>query len=203
MMLDAVARPIHFASVRTTDVTTELVQLDEVIEWLHASDDNDVITIEGLIKEARHQVEMDTNLAIGSQTWTYTYDRAPVGGVVWLPVGPVASVTSVTSYSTADASSVVATSVYRVDTSSLPARIVLKDGQSWPSGLRPQDAFAVVYVAGYATLAAVPANLVTAMNLLIRHWFDVRTPVVVGTSGQELPLMYSAIIEPLRVRAVW
>lgn len=200
-MVDAFGDPIHFTLNRTTDATAEPVTLEEFVAHLRATDDDQGL-IEGYALAARHKVESDTGRALLTQTWTMTLDKVPANrGAILLPIGPVASVTSVTSYSTADASSTVATSVYRVDTSSLPARIVLKDGQNWPSDLRPENALSILFVAGYGASASSIADqqLVQAVRLLVGHWYANRETILTGTIAQEIQLTYRALTEPLRV----
>ncbi len=200
---DTLARPIHGSWVRTTDATSEPLDVSQAEEWLHDASLEEQSTISALVKAARYKVEDDTGLALLPQTWTQRLDRISAGRQITLGVGPVSSVTSITAYSPTDSSSVVSASVYRVDTASMPARVVLRDGQSWPSDVRPQDSFEIVFVAGYATIDAVPAPLVLAMRLLVDHWFHYRG--VVGEAGQvggALAESYQALISPYKLRVI-
>lgn len=202
-MLDTQDRPIHFGLTRTTDATLEPLDLTEAETWLRISDSHESTIVDGLIRAARQKVETDTGLALLTQTWTWTIDAIPDDGVLWVPVAPLASVTSVKTFDTASAETTVATSVYRVDTQGVPGRIVLKDGQSWPSGLRPQNGVQVVFVAGWTSVDAIPANLVHAMRLLVAHWFAQREPVVPGTSSGVVDLTYEALVAPYRLLVTW
>lgn len=203
-MLDSYGVPVHFGLTLTTDAAVEPLTLTEVKSWQRIDDtasDNDLTA---LIKAARKRVEADTSRVLVNQTLTWTLDRVPASNVLTLPVGPVSAVTSITSFAVDDTSSVVATSVYRVDTSSVPARIVLKDGQSWPSSLRPQTALSIVFVAGYGAAAAniTDTPLIMAMRLLIEHWFCHRTAVVVGQVSQEIALGYDFLIRDYKIRGI-
>ncbi len=137
MMLDASQRPVHLGLQRTVDAAVEPITLDEAKTWLQVSGASEDGLIETLIATARQQVENDTSLALISQTWTCSLDAEPYPSRIVLPIGPVQSVTSIKSVDTANAESTVATTVYRVDTASLPARIVRNDGQSCPTVGRP------------------------------------------------------------------
>lgn len=202
-MLDALARPVHVGLTRTTEPSVEPVTLDDAKGWLHVGDVHEDATIDSLIRAARQKVEDDTGLALITQTWTYDVDKRPTDNVLILPVGPVSSVTSVTSYSTADVGSTVSTDVYRVDTTSLPARIVLKESQSWPTDVRRQSAYRVVFVAGYGSAASsVPEPLRLAMRVLLHHWHAFRAPVS-ALPVRDVPLTYDALIAPYRLRVLW
>lgn len=201
-MFDAYGDPVHFALTRSTDATEEWCTLAHAKAWLKIDDTADDEVIQALIVAARNKVETDTRRGLLSQSWTLSLDRAPADGApILFPMGPVISVTSVTSYDTANASSVVATTVYRLDASSLPARLVLKDGQSWPTGLRPENAIEIVFVAGHGTTAdTVPAELHQAARLLIGHWYANREAVLLGSvTAVAVPLAYDALIAPFKV----
>jgi uncharacterized phiE125 gp8 family phage protein len=203
VILDALHQPIHVGLTLTTGPTEEPVTLGLAKQWLRVSADDQDAIIAALITAARQKVEDDTGYALFTSTYTYAIDQAPAGGIITVPIAPLASVTSITSYSTADVSAVVAASVYRVDIQSVPGRIVLKDGQAWPTGLRPQSGLVVVCVAGHATIAAIPEPLVQAMRLLISQWYEQRESVIVGTTASEVPLAYDALIAPYRLRVTW
>lgn len=192
-MFDAWQRPIHIGLTRTTDCVVEPVSLEDAKLFLRVEHGYDDDLIASLCTAARQKFEADTGRALLTQTWTYALDLAPLGGQpIRLPIGPVASVSSVTAYSTADVGTTVATSVYRLDAFGTPARVVLKDGQSWPSGLRPQSGLVVVFVAGYgATAAAVPDAALMQVRLLISHWYENRSTVSIGNVVTVVPDAYT------------
>lgn len=53
----------------------------------------------------------------------------------------------------------------------------------------------MTYVAGEA---AAPAAIKAAILLLVRHWFDNPSAVVVGVIAQEMPLAVQALTAPYR-----
>lgn len=201
-MLDASGCPIHFSLVRSTDATTEPISTEDLKLTVKIDTDADNALMDAYVKAARQQVEIDSRRALITQAWTMTLDQAPANrGAIWLPIYPVISITSIKSFSTADAESTVATSVYRLDASSLPARIVLKDAQDWPTGLRPQNALQIIFSAGYGAAASdiSDTGLLQAARLLAAHWYRQREPIVIGESVSTLPLAYDALIAPHRV----
>jgi uncharacterized phiE125 gp8 family phage protein len=167
---------------------------------LRVDDDNsEDLIIESLIRAARHQIEEDTGLKLLTQTVDQTVDRLPCGWEsIQLYVGPVQSVTSVTVHSSTDVSSVVATSVYALDTSRRAPRLYLKTGQAWPTDLRWHVAVVVRVVAGYASEDLIPEPILLAMRLLIGHWHS----DCEGESAKTAPRVeaaYEALIRPYRL----
>lgn len=201
-MFDASGNPIHFSLVKTTDASAEPLTAAELKTAMRFDASTEDTLIDSYIKAARQAVENASRRALINTTFTMTLDIAPAGrGAIWLPIAPVSSITSIKSFSTADVESTVSSSVYRLDSSSLPARIVLKDGQEWPTGLRPENALQVIFVAGYGAAASNVSDvgLIHAVRLLAGHWFMQREPVVIGQSVAELPLAYDALIAPHKV----
>jgi uncharacterized phiE125 gp8 family phage protein len=203
-VLDSYGIPVHFGLTLTTDAAVEPLTATEVKAWgrIDGTAEDDVIN--ALIKAARKRVEADTSRALVNQTFTLTLDRVPASQVLTLPVGPVSSVTSIKSFGVDDTESTISASVYRLDTSSVPARIVLKDGQTWPSSLRKQNALQVAFVAGYGAAAAniTDTPLLMAMRLLIEHWYANRGAVVIGNVQTEIALGYQFLISPYRIQGV-
>jgi uncharacterized phiE125 gp8 family phage protein len=204
-MIDYLSRPIHMGLRRTVAPTLEPVSIAEAKDWLHITDDYEDLAITDLITAARQKVEDDTGTALLTQTWTYAVDQRPADHVFVLPVAPVQAVTSVTTYSEADTPTVISTSVYRVDLLSQPARVVLREHQSWPTGVRTRSAYEFVIVAGYASPSLIPAPLVHAVRLLLHHWHSTRAAVLVGAgmSQHEVPLAYESLIAPYKLRGGW
>jgi uncharacterized phiE125 gp8 family phage protein len=142
-----------------------------------------------LITDARTEIENMTGLAFITQSWRLSLDRWPAGGEAWwdgvremsitelynrntyqsvaLPRYPLQSITSVTVFDEASASTVITVAdVFDVDTYQTPGRLTLKRGQTWPVALRANDAIQIIYVAGYTNAAAVPSPMKRAVKQL-------------------------------------
>jgi uncharacterized phiE125 gp8 family phage protein len=122
------------------------------------------------ITAARRKVEKDTGRALLTQTWDLFLDSFYSDDsyhTIVVPYPPLQSVTSVNSTNTAGAETVWPSSNYVVDTASEPGRIALSDLGSWPSSLRMFQPGRVRFVAGYATAADIPGELLQAMAKLI------------------------------------
>ena len=142
-----------------------------------------------LIAEARQTIEDVMGLAFISQSWRLSIDRWPGGAEAWwdgvrqmaiselyapnymtsvmLPRWPLVSITSVTVFDEDNNSqAVTVANTFDVDTYQVPGRLTLKRGSTWPIALRANNAIQIVYVAGYANAAAVPAPMKRALKQL-------------------------------------
>lgn len=185
-----------WAEAIVTPPTISAVDYADIRAHLRLPDDTEAALVTSMIEAAVAKVETDTGRKLMAQTWDYSTDAFPEDGVLVLPWMPLSSVTSITTTSLAGVSSVVSSSVYQVDTVSIPPRIGLADDQSWPSDLRAINGVVVRAVVGCATAAAVPEPLKLAVKMLVAQWYAART-----ASGAPLPppwMGYDAVIAPYR-----
>ena len=122
-----------------------------------------------LIESSRLKLEEDTGLAVVSQTYTQVFPVFADG--LRLARKPVSSVSSIQYYDGANSSQTLSSSVYAFDATTQQIR--LKADQSWPDVYSRWDAITVTFVAGYASAAAVPANIKHALLTLCAFYFDV------------------------------
>lgn len=142
--------------------------------------DDDTL-IAGLVTAARRWIEDLTGIRMMTQTWNYYLDEFPEESVIKLPIGPVASITSVKSTDSAGSVSTFSSGSYLKDLVSLPARIVLKDSASWPSNnLQEANGVDIEFVAGYGS-ATVVADLVAAQAA---HTAAVAQVAAASTAGE-------------------
>ena len=209
---------------RTTDATVEPVtptELDTHLRGDGALSSNDGTTLTTLITSAREYVEEYTRRALLSQTWTLVMDAwgANDGNLGWwdgvkegaisqgnkgyieLPVGPLISVTSLSTYDSDNASTVFSSSNYFLDTNAVPGQVILNTGLVWPAFTRTRNGIEIIYVAGYGTVAtSVPRPLKVADTQLAAHWYENRE--LVSKSGKErllAPMHVQAILDQYRV----
>lgn len=125
--------------------------------WLaHAPDvEQESRVLEQLVTEtlAAWEARTDGHL-LGLQTWRVWYDAAEVTDQWLLPLGPLVSVTSITSYDQDDAATVLGATNYQVVIGEYGYVTTTYDAVM-PSSLRSRDAWAVLVTAG-ATGAKVP-----------------------------------------------
>jgi uncharacterized phiE125 gp8 family phage protein len=184
---------------RTAEPSIEPVTLDEAN--LHCKVEpgvtEDNVLILSLIIAARNYVENQLNRSLITQTWELVLDTFPSGNEVALPKGDVQSVTNVTTYDEADASSVFTSSGYRVDT--YGDRVTLVDGYSWPSDLRAHNGVIITYVAGYGDEPEdVPNAIRQAILMLVAHWYENREAVATGTINTVIKMGVDAALSGYR-----
>ena len=153
------------------------------------------------IRGARQLIEERTSRALVTQTWKLEQDWFT--DEIWLPrAAPLQSVTSVKYYDIDGVQQTLATSVYRVDTTSTPGRIVPKPGQSWPSVQSERgQAVEVIYVCGWSNADSVPEALRIGVLLLVDHLYENRSAVQVGVGigAVEIPMGVQACVGPYEV----
>lgn len=175
-------------------------------------DANDALT-EFRLRAAREWVERYTGRGCMRQTWDWTLidSDIPHGGPILLPVAPVLSIVSVTSYNAAGTGTVMSNTLYFLDEVSSPARLLLTEGAAWPSGLRTHNALVVRYLAGYGRHATdplldgtdpeqVPAPLRQAILLLAAEWNE-RREAATDRETTEVSFGIRALLDPYCVWA--
>lgn len=148
---------------RTTDAASEPVTVAQVKTALNISTTDHDTRIEWLIPACRRLAENETRRALMTQTWTKALDEFP--DAIRLDYPPIQSVTSVKYLDPAEVLQALDPSLYTVDSSSEPGYIVPAYGETWPETLCAINAVEVIYIAGYASAALVPAE--------VKHWIVV------------------------------
>lgn len=162
-------------TITTVPPAVEPVSLAEMKAHLHvdASYTADDGKITPLIKSARAHVEKLTGTRLVTQTVIMRADRfCPE---IRLPVGPIASITTLNYIDTAGAEQTVSTDVYRADLVGLEPVLSLKPGQSWPSTLDAPAAVKITAIAGTAADAVDP-SLALAIKLTVEGLYDEAKP---------------------------
>lgn len=185
-------------SVKTAP-TGEPVTLAEAKAHLNVDSGDDDTYISTLISVATDQFETDTARAFVDRTYYLDLTAFPSGDEIELPMPPLDSVTSVKHFSTGSATSTVSSSVYGVDTSNEPGRIVLEASKDWPTDeLRSYNGVRVEYKAGYGNATAVPELAKNGIKLLIGSMYEEREKAVTGTIRTKIPT-YNNIVWALKV----
>lgn len=136
--------------------------------------------------------------ALLTQTWDLKLDYFPA--IIWLPLPPLQSVTSITYLDTDGNSQTLATSVYQVvNNGNSPSYIREAYSQFWPVTYDQAQAVTVRFVAGWTSADLVPKGIHHAIKLLVSQWYDRRESVVVGKTVDALPFAAEALLRPLRV----
>jgi hypothetical protein len=135
----------------------------------------------GAIRAAVDRCEAHTKRCLMTQTWSIWFDRFMAGQEPWwdgvrdgalseltsckryieLNKAPVQSVSHVKTYDDSDVSYTMSTADYMVDSVSVPARLALRNGKTWPATvLRPLNGIEVQVICGYGSnLTDVPQSI--------------------------------------------
>ncbi len=171
--------------------------------------DDDTL-IDTYVTAARQWVEQFTRRALITQTWDYFLDAWPAAGDddggdrIILPMPLLQSATSVKYTDTAGTVTTLSSGLYQVDTDSVPGRILLNDGESWPSEtLRTGNGVEGRFVAGYGDAStAIPTPIIQAMRLLVADMYEHREETIVSNAQNSVNRLgwgMTALLWPYRV----
>lgn len=153
----------------------EIMTTSEAKAWLRVDHSAEDTLIDELVVAVREEVESWLNATLINTTHTLVFDCWPSNGIIYLPRGPVSSVTSISYLDGNGDSQTWASSNYVVDTSTPSPRIGRADGVTWPTLDNRIANVTIVYVAGYgATSASVPSSILIAAKLLLADFYENR-----------------------------
>jgi uncharacterized phiE125 gp8 family phage protein len=141
--------------------------------------------------------EAHTSRALITQSWRLVLDGWPAADAVDLPVGPAASLTSVTAYDADDAANALDPRQFALDGNAQPARLLLPERIGGMPVLRRHQGIEIDYAAGYGDAADdVPTDLRQAILVLVGHWFENRDAAL--DSGRAVPASFERLAGPYR-----
>lgn len=169
----------------TTPPTVEPLEVTDLVAEVRARDSAEFLVVDRKIKAARRLVEEECRLALITQTLESWHSGRY--GEVYLPIQPVQSITSMTTYDESGNATTVSSGSYRLSgnegalTYHLPG-IVFPKGGGW-NPLRADNGLRVVYVAGFGDAASdVPEDLVEAVYRIAYYLWRNREDQIVGTT---------------------
>lgn len=168
--------------VVSTAPTEEPVSLEDVASHCRIDVADEGAFLGSLIKAAREMVETDARLALMSQTLALRLDCFP-SWEIELRAHPVVAISSVVYLSTANVSTTMDSSDYRVDIYSKPSILTPAYGETWPATYPVTNAVTITFTAGYTSQTAVPELAKRAIYLLVGDWYRNRERISeVGSS---------------------
>lgn len=195
-----------------TPPAEEPVSLAEAKLHCRVDHDEEDTLISGLIAAARGWAEAYTWRGIALATRRYSLDAFPnrcevgrsrryqwTADPLVLPFPELAEVTSIEYVDDDGVTQAMDEADYTADADSEPARIFPAYGTYWPSTRAVPNAVKVTYTSGYTDATSVPAELKTAILLLVGHWYVNREAVVTGTITNDVQLSATALLDPYRV----
>lgn len=195
-----------------TEPTQEPLSLQEVKQYLRIEDSTDERVIRPFIETARRFCEEHIGRALMSQTlhlfidayddtndplWEGTRTGPYLNyykNYITLPRPPVTSVTSVSTFDDSDNETTMAATRYYLDNVREPARVILRQGETFPTALRVGNAIKVVYVAGYANSFAVPEPIRMGLLQHIAYLYEHRGDMYDGPV--QMPPMIKTLYHP-------
>ena len=175
-----------------TENSQEPLSLQEVKEYLRLEDGIDERLLRPFIVTARRFAEEYMNRTLMQTTYNLfidgydemadpLFEGVRVGpylnyykNYIDIPKSPVISVSAVSTFSDDDTETTFASTRYFLDNVREPARIVLRQGETFPTALRVANAIKVVFVAGYSSAFAIPEPIKLAMLQHIAHLYEHR-----------------------------
>jgi hypothetical protein len=198
-----------------TAPASEPISTSDAKSFLRVDTSDDNALIDRLVKTARIFCEEYTGRALINQTYEFYIDAfSEVDTPLWegirigadinlyknyinLPRPPLSSVTSIYTYDDADTGTLFPTTSYYVDSIALPGRIVLRNGQTWPSSLRTANGVKVTYIAGYGSSASdIPEALITGMKEHVSYLYENRGD---DEKVNNIPIIAKQLYMPYRI----
>lgn len=172
----------------TTPPAAEALTLAQIKDRLRIDPSN--TDHDALLPEFQRQAvaEIDgpqgVGVALMAQTWTLTLDRFPPE--IRLPGWPVTGVAAIRYIDGAGVMQTLLAADYRLVVGIDPVSVTPTG--SWPATDGRRGSVEVDYTLGAATPDAADPGLITALSLLIGHYFEHREAVVIGAAPAQLPL---------------
>lgn len=164
-----------------TPPTVEPVSLERAKIHLRIDHDNEDLLITGNIVAAREYTEAYCNKRWLTQQLrmtlpTFPYDtNYPNYGTIRLPVEPVTSIDLVSYYSQSGVLTTLSSTLYQALLAYTPPEVRTAPLVHWPfTQLDRGDAVRIDFTVGYATAAAVPEAVKSAILLCLGHWDEER-----------------------------
>ena len=173
----------HRLLARTVAPASEPVTLAEAKLYLRVDGTGEDSLITSMIAAAREAAEQYLRRSLITQTWKVAYDDA-MPDEVKLPFGPVQSITSVKSITSAGVETTISASTYTLNAA--------KDTLCFDASVHG-FVVEIVYVAGYgASASSVPSSIRLGLMSHLSALFDAR--------GQEVAIPPSAVMlyQPFR-----
>ena len=191
---------MNWSLATITAPAVEPVSLDEAKQYarIDAADDNPLV--QALIVAARQHCEDYISKTIITTTLELTLDEWPADGMIAVPRPPLQSVSSIKYTDSDGVEHAVSASDYVVSAETTRARVYLKNIPT--ATLQEIGAIKIRYVAGYASVDAVPQKIKQAIKLLISQWDKNREASISGTITTEVQFTLRALLDSERLVAL-
>lgn len=174
------------------------VTLDQAKAHCRVDHDDDNHVLLQAINAAVEWVETNTGRAL--ITRTYEIGQSDLGGCIELPMPPLQSVESITYVDEEGNQQTLAADQYQVQTWVAPGYVLPAYDVTWPKVREQINSVVVEYKAGYGEDAEdVPADIRSALLLLVGHFYENREQNVIGTVTAELKFGVENLLNGYRI----
>lgn len=192
---------MSLSPVLVTAPTDTPVTLEEAQAFLRVAPGDEDLLIEMFVEAATARLDGTNGIlgrALMTQTWRQDFDS--FSSEMRLPIGPLASITSVKHYDEDNVLQTVASSVYTTRTDESGSYVTIAPDQSWPSVYSRDDAVQITFVVGQAA-SAVPGPIKAATLLMVGDLYAFRETAQVGSVAGVIPTSTTvdALLAPYRV----
>ncbi|HPC44646.1 MAG TPA: head-tail connector protein [Candidatus Latescibacteria bacterium] len=195
--------------VVSSEPAVEPVTLTEAKLFARIDTSDDDALISALITTARARSEMYTGRTWVHTIFDYYMDAQELAslnsGPIVLPTCPLKTSSVTVKYYDYDGTeNTFSASNYWVDLYSVPARLCLMLGQSYPSAIRENNGLKVTFTAGYsADATSVPEAAKTAIKIMVADMYEHREDDAIDKAVTSIPTSAKMVLYPLKVRRFW
>ena len=191
---------------RQTSPAVEPVTVAEAKAHLRVDVSDDDTYIGTLITAAREWCEQYLDRTLVNTQWVMRFDSFPPDGTqdIELPRPPMSmagttTAVSLTFTSETGGTQAFSTNSFRVDRNATPGAVKTLYGQTWPPHLMDDNAVSVTWWAGYGSAgSSVPAAVRHAILMLVGHWYENRSTVLVGSISKQLEFAVESLLSSHR-----
>lgn len=167
--------------------------LDAAKEHLRVDEGHEDAMIQQLVRAAYEAVCVATGRRLATEVWTWQTSRRDIARdrSRQLPVAPLSRIDSITYVDASGDAQTLASDRYRLIADPERPAVTMMEGDWWPDASRREDAYTVAMT----TADTCPEPLVTAMKMLVGHYYANREAVVTGVNASELPLSVQSLCQ--------
>jgi len=178
---------------RTNDAESETISLTDVKNQLRITGTDSDDALRQFIAAMRHKAETYLGKTLVTATWQLKLDA--FCSVIYLPMSPIQSITTIDYVDTDGATQTLASSGYQFDAG---GRLKPSYGNSWPPTRDQFDAVTITYVAGQTHAGNVQEDIKMAMLLWVGACEINRENNIIGVNVAEIPNSAKSILAPYR-----
>jgi uncharacterized phiE125 gp8 family phage protein len=179
-----------------TAQTDWAVELPEVKKHCRIDDTSDDAYLQELIYSAQDQLKSEYDLYLNEETYDLWLDEFPSHEIeIWK--WPVNLITSIKYYDTNGDAQTVSTDDYSADLYGKPARIIPAYGYTWPVAQDILNTVQVRFTTGFISPAVIPADIKSAMYLIIKDRFDNRED-----KGRRFPRLSEIMLTKYKYKSI-